>query len=192
MKNQITDQELQSKLDALPREISPENDVWPAINSRIGGHSAANPGSGSSNRWWIRAAAASVALAITAGIVLEREWNPASGTAQIGNTSMAQSHLIRSSALSGVVAASEAQYQAAFREFIAVGDTENHVTNQTLEKLTAGWTEMRESELGLSTALQQDPDNIFLNRKMLELRSRQLRFLKQIAALDKSSRRRMI
>ena len=192
MENQITDQELQSQLDALPREIAPENDVWSAISSRIGGQHANIAGPGSRNRWWFAAAAASVALAISAGVFLEREWNLAPGTEQRGFSSTAPDHMIRSGALTGVLAASEVQYQAAFREFISVGDTDSQVTKQTLEKLTAGWTDMQESEAGLMAALQQDPDNIFLSRKMLELRSRQLRFLKQMAALDKSSRRRMI
>jgi hypothetical protein len=192
MKNQITEQELQSRLDALPREIAPENDVWSAISSRIGGQHANIAGPGSKNRWWIAAAAASVALAISAGVFLERGWNLAPGTENPGFSSTAPDHMIRSGALTGVLAASEVQYQAAFREFISVGDTDSQVTKQTLEKLTAGWTDMQESEAGLMAALQQDPDNIFLSRKMLELRSRQLRFLKQMAALDKSSRRRMI
>lgn len=192
MKNQITDQELQSQLDTLPREIAPENDVWSAISSRIGDQHANIAGPGSKNRWWIAAAAASVALVISAGVFLEREWNTAPGTEQPGLSSTSSDHMIRSGALTGVLAATEVQYQAAFREFISVGDADSHVTKQTLEKLTAGWTDMQESEAGLIAALQQDPDNIFLNRKMLELRSQQLRFLKQIAALDKNSRRRMI
>jgi len=192
MKNQMTDRELISRLETLPREVSPENDVWPVISSRIERQGAIAHESGTSNRWWYRAAAASIALAITAGIMLEREWTSAPGVALPQIASAEQGQMIQSGALSGVLAASEAQYQAAFREFISVGDAENQVTSQTIEKLTAGWTDMRESEAGLSAALQQDPNSLFLNKRMLELRSRQLRFLKQIAALDKSSRRRMI
>jgi len=192
MKNQITDRELLSRLETLPREVSPENDVWPAISSRIERQGAIAHEPGTSNRWWYRAAAASIALAITVGILLEREWTSAPGATPPQIASAEQGQMMQSGALSGVLAASEAQYQAAFREFISVGDAENQVTSQTIEKLTAGWTDMRESEAGLNAALQQDPNSLFLNKKMLELRSRQLRFLKQIAALDKSSRRRMI
>ena len=192
MKNQMTDRELLSRLETLPREISPENDVWPIISGRIERQGAIVHESGTSNRWWYRAAAASIALAITAGILLEREWTSAPGATPPQIASAEQGQMIQSGALSGVLAASEAQYQAAFREFISVGDAENQVTSQTIEKLTAGWTDMRESEAGLNAALQQDPNSLFLNKRMLELRSRQLRFLKQIAALDKSSRRRMI
>ncbi len=192
MKNQMTERELLSRLETLPREVSPENDVWPVISSRIERQGAFSHESGTSNRWWYRAAAASIALAITAGILLDREWTLAPGAAPPVIASAEQGQMMQSGALSGVLAASEAQYQAAFREFISVGDAENQVTSQTFEKLTAGWTDMRESEAGLSAALQRDPNSLFLNKRMLELRSRQLRFLKQIAALDKSSRRRMI
>ena len=107
MKNQITEQELQSRLDALPREIAPENDVWSAISSRIGGQHANIAVPGSKNRWWIAAAAASVALAISAGVFLERGWNLAPGTENPGFSSTAPDHMIRSGALTGVLAASE-------------------------------------------------------------------------------------
>ena len=94
--------------------------------------------------------------------------------------------------LSGTLLATELEYQAAFREFISVGDPSSNLKHQTVERMIAGWKDLRESEAGLSLALQQNPGNPFLNEKMLKLRSRQLEFLKQIAALDRNSRRTMI
>ncbi len=190
MREQMTEKELQVRLGALPREITPDNDAWPAISNRIEQRHAA--GSGSSNRWWFSAVAASFVLAIAAGLLLGRQWSTAPGPVQTGTSSEAQSQIVLAAGLSGTLAATELEYQAAFREFISVGELDHFLSLKTLEKLTAGWKDLRESEAGLRTALQQNPDSFFLNARMLELRSRQLKFLKQIAALDRNSRRAMI
>ena len=48
---------------------------------------------------------------------------------------------------------------------------------------------MMRTEAELAGALEANPNDEFLNGRMLELRSRQLGFLKQLAALDRNNRR---
>jgi hypothetical protein len=188
MRKQLTEKELLARLGTLPREIAPDNDVWPAIAGRIEQRQQASSGPESSNPWWFRAAAASVALAIAVGILLGRQWSTTAGPMQPVSASTAHSLIVHTDGLSGTLAASELEYQAAFREFISIGKS-GDLTLETIAKLDDGWAELRKAEAGLRIALLENPGNLFLNTKMLELRSRQLGFLKHIAAMDKSSRR---
>jgi len=192
MNEKMTETGLLARLDALPREIVPGHDVWPAIANRIEKEPVGGVESVSSNRWWFPAAAASFAVLIAAGILLGRHDNTISAPTQAGFAARQQSELTRTGGLAGTLLATELEYQAAFREFISVGEPSGHLRHQTVEKMMAGWMDLRESEAGLSLALQQNPGNPFLNEKMLKLRSRQLEFLKQIAALERNSRRTMI
>jgi hypothetical protein len=192
MTEKLTETGLLARLDALPREIVPDHDVWPAIASRIDKEPADSPQPVSSNRWWFSAAAASFALLIAAGILIGRQESTVSTPDQVAIASEEQGELVRMGGLAGTLLATELEYQAAFREFISVGEHSGHLKYQTVDKMIAGWMDLRESEAGLSLALQQNPGNPFLNEKMLKLRSRQLEFLQQIAALDRSNRRTMI
>jgi len=192
MKEQMTEETLLARLAALPREKHPDNDVWPAIANRIEQQPVAMKESESSNRWWFGAVAASFALLIAAGVLLGPRWNTVRGPAEAVIAPAARGQLIQTSGLAGTLAATELEYQAAFREYISVGEPGDNLSLQTMEKLIAGWGDLRDSETGLNMALQQNPDSMFLNEKMLRLRSRQLEFLKQIAALDRNSRRTMI
>jgi len=192
MNEKTTEKELLARLGAVPREIVPDHDVWPAIANRIERESAVGPEPASSNRWWFSAAAASFTLLIAAGILLGRNGSTVPTPAQTGMAFQEHAELVLTGGLSGTLLATELEYQAAFREFISVGDPSGNLKHQTVERMIAGWMDLRESEAGLSLALQQNPGNSFLNEKMLKLRSRQLEFLKQIAALDRSSRRTMI
>ena len=88
-----------------------------------------------------------------------------------------------------VLAASEAEYQAAFREFITVGQAHERIPTMTVEKIETGWADLRQVETALADALARNPDDAFLNSRMLELRARQLGFLRQLASLDHSNRR---
>ena len=91
-----------------------------------------------------------------------------------------------------MLVASELEYQAAFREFVSVGESREYLLPQTVEKLDAGWVDLREAEAAMTEALRQNPGNAFLSTKLLELRSRQIDFLMQIAALDQNNRRTTI
>ncbi len=83
----------------------------------------------------------------------------------------------------------EAEYLAAFREFSGVGESRERMPTPVVENIETGWAELLQVEDALAEALAQSPNDPFLNRKMLELRARQLGFLRQLAALDHSNRR---
>lgn len=188
MKRRIEEQELLLRIAELPREVRPRNDPWAAISERIE-QKRASPG----KRWprssrvaW--AAAASVVLALAAGMTLGPRWTekPMPATAVESSARSVEPGDLR---LSPTLAASEAEYQAAFREFIAVGKARPSLSSRTLETIENGWSDLRDAERALTAALAADPENRFLNERMLELRARQLGFLQQLALLDQSNRR---
>lgn len=191
MKHDISEQDLIKRLGALPREIKPDRDVWPVISNRIG-QSGSRHLRKATNRWWKHAVAASFAIIFVSGILIGRQWDTAPGLAAAG-TSLAKSHqAMQVTGISGALTASELEYQAAFREFIAVGESQVYLPQQAVEKLIAGWADLGAAETALTSALRENPGNSFLSAKMLELRSRQLDFLKQIASLDQNARRATI
>ena len=55
------------------------------------------------------------------------------------------------------------------------------------ESIRRGWEEMRLTEAALTAAIDQFPGDPFLVRKMIDLRKRQLSFLKQIAAIEQTN-----
>jgi hypothetical protein len=191
MKQSLSEQELLERLGALPREIKPDGDAWPAIAQRIGQEDTGYRQQ-SSSRWWIHAVAASVAVVFVAGVLIGRQWDTAPGVAQPGFDLANQAQAAWVGGLAGALTASELEYQAAFREFISIGESRQNLPQQAVENLTAGWAELSEAESALTNALRDNPGNSFLSAKMLELRSRQLDFLKQIASLDQNSRRTTI
>ena len=188
MKQGLSEQELLQRLGALPREIKPDGDVWPAIAHRIGREDSGNR-QRSSSRWWMHAVAASVAVVFVAGFLIGRQWETAPGMATPGIDLASQEQALWLGGLAGALTASELEYQAAFREFISVGESRKNLPQLAVENLTAGWADLSDAETALTDALRDNPGNSFLSAKMLELRSRQLDFLKQIASLDQNSRR---
>jgi len=191
MKHDISEQELLERLGALPREIAPDRDVWPAISKVIGQKDTGHPKQ-SLNRWWKHAVAASLAVVFVTGILIGQQWGttPGSVSPEIALVNPDQSLWVNS--LAGTLTASELEYRAAFREFISVGEFQENLPQQTVNKLISGWAELGAAEAALTSALQENPGNSFLSAKMLELRSRQLDFLKQIASLDQNARRTTI
>ena len=141
MNRKLTEQDLLKRLEALPREISPAKDAWPAIAQKIGPQSSAKR-QYSSNRWWFRAAAACVAVAFVAGILLGRQWDTAPRSPQPESRLASQAYSPQAAGMAGVLAGSELEYQAAFREFVAVGSSREYLPPQTVEKLDAGWVEV--------------------------------------------------
>ena len=191
MKHEISEQELLERLGALPREIAPDRDVWPAISKGIGQKDTGHPKQ-SLNRWWKHAVAASMAAVFVTGILIGQQWGTTPGlvSPEIALVNPDQSLWVNS--LAGTLTGSELEYRAAFREFISVGESQEILPQQTVNKLITGWAELGAAEAALTSALQENPGNSFLSAKMLELRSRQLDFLKQIASLDQNARRTTI
>ncbi len=184
MKQGISEQELLARLGSLPREITPHTDVWPAIAQRIGQEDAPYRQQ-SSSRWWIHAVAACVAVVFVAGVLIGRQWDKTPGMEQPGFDLANQAQAV----WVGALTASELEYQAAFREFISVGESRENLPPHAVENLIAAWIDLSEAEAALTSALRDNPGNSFLSAKMLELRSWQLDFLMQIASLDQNSRR---
>ena len=170
-------------IDRLAREISPENDPWPQIEQRLGSRQGTVPQGRTG--WPMRALAASVAVAFVAGLIFGRQ--SVIDTSPSGSGTGAQASL----ALQGSMEAVELEYQAAFREFIPVGSSRAVLRAQTVQNIEASWGELQQAEMALLAALRDFPDNAYLNQKLLDLRSQQLGFMKQLATLDQFSRRKI-
>jgi hypothetical protein len=186
MSHQLEEKELLRRIGQLPREIPPRRDPWPLIAARIAQPRAARV---RTRHWLPLAAAASVVAALVLGLLLGPRLAepPAAGGLQV--TQEEQAPESRGTHTPAFLAGSEAEYQAAFREFIAVGRDRSSLSPRTIETIETGWADLRATETELAAALATHPDDRFLNTRMLELRARQLGFLRQIASLDQSNRR---
>ena len=186
MKRTVGEQELLRRISDLPREIAPGNDPWPAIAARIdaAGSRRVRP---ASPAWiWRAAVAASLVAAIAAGLLLGPRWG---GAPPAPVETAAVTPASEAPRVPPALAASEAEYQAAFREFVAVGGARPGLAPQTIDRIEAGWADLRATENALAAALSESPDNAFLAARMMELRARQLGFLQRLAALDQHYRR---
>jgi len=177
MSTSMNEKELLNRLAELPREMSPGRDPWPEISARIEGSSTPAGSTHSAPGWLFKAVAASVVLAFTAGFLLKPLWN--TGPAEVAGTP-------------GLLDTIDAEYLAAFHEFNNIGGSRGNLAPQTIEKIEMGWTDLRVTETALATALEENPGDLFLNERMLELRARQLSFLKQLITLDRNNRRMTI
>lgn len=179
---EMTEAELIRQLGELPRRMEPRNDPWPQIASRI----TAQPARPSrlANPWF--SLAAGVALAFAVGVFAGKNWQTTTDQS-FSDTDLA--NLDVTSSLGGALAGAEREYQAAFSEFATIGQSSPTLKATTLEAIEHDWQEMLDAESALTVALEQYPNNPWLNQRMLELRDRQLRMLKQLAGLDRTSRR---
>ena len=189
MKHKLDEQELLRLMADLPREIRPQNDPWQAIATRIARSRNQQPGGGFLRGRMMQAAAASLVLALFLGLLLgprmtETPPEAIEDVAQENASSGWQAY-----PLPAILEASEAEYQAAFREFIAVGEARPSLSLRTIETIESGWADLRAAESALALALAANPDDLFLRDRLLELRARQLGFLQQLAWLDQNNRR---
>ena len=58
------------------------------------------------------------------------------------------------------------------------------------DALRVSWEDLQQAEASLLAALAQYPTNTYLNEKLLDLRSQQLRFVKQLAMLEQNDWRK--
>lgn len=188
----MNEQELLKRIAELPREIRPERDPWEGIAARLddkAGGSENRPAAGQPAfhlQGWLPRAVAALAVIAVAVVLMSGPETAEQKPSLSRSASVADAP---STAIPVVLAGSEAEYQAAFREFISIGDSRNQISAGTVEKIETGWADLLQVETALSGALAQNPNDPFLNKRMLELRSRQLGFLRQLAALDHSNRR---
>lgn len=194
MSPRTSEKELLSRLANLPREISPGRDPWPGISAAIGRLAAGSGSAKSRTSRWFLAAAASVLLAVSAGLVLKPlyEESAMSTDSLVSSdtvTSPVESNVYENASAPGMFNLVDAEYVAAFREFGNAGGSHGALAPQTVEKIEMGWADLRSTEEALAAALEQNPNDLFLNERMLELRARQLGFLKQLVSLDRNNRR---
>ena len=169
-----TEQELLDGIARLPREIRPPHDPWLDIAARLDEPAAAaSPAPG----WALRAVAALAVVALALGVV----FSGPDRAAPVPEASQA--------AAPPIIVGSEAEYLAAFREFLPLGEARSALSAGTVATIENSWSGLVQAERALQAALDENPGSRFLNQKMLELRSRQLGFLRQLAVLDHSSRR---
>lgn len=185
----MNEQELLKRIAGLPREIAPGNDPWARIAARLDervadGAGESHAATGLRTRRWVPLAAAAAALLAIALVVTPVD-DPANTASDAARAAASPAPIPPPVVLAG----SEAEYQAAFHEFIAIGESREALPSMAVEKIESGWADLRQVETALKDALAQNPNDPFLNRRMLELRARQLGFLKQLAALDHSNRR---
>jgi hypothetical protein len=170
------------------------SNAW--VNFRVKSARTETPGRevsrASSSGWMLKAVAASVLLAFTVGLLLGPLRNDQPSGA-VDTVALEKTGLpAESFRLQGALIASESEYQAAFREFIPIGESRKSLPLKTVEMIESGWADLTDTETVLTAALEQNPEDQFLSGRMLELRARQLGFLKQLARLDRNSRRMTI
>ena len=194
MSPRMSEKELLDRLAELPREKTPSRDPWPAISAAIEALPGKAGGSGTGTTWWPRAAAAAVVLALAAGILLRPGFDdgaPVRGERVSSAPTAAAGTAVGepNARVTGMLDSLDAEYAAAFREFIGAGESRDVLAQQTVEKIEMGWADMRVAEEALSVALEQNPGDLFLSERMMELRARQLGFLKQLVSLERNNRR---
>ena len=92
--------------------------------------------------------------------------------------------------LAGTVETTEREFQAAFRELVPLDYSGMRVAGDDPESIRGSWDELQKAESSLLAALREYPANIFLNEKLMDLRSQQLQFVKQMVLLEQNNWRR--
>lgn len=179
----MKESELQSAIGSLPRSIKPQRDLWPVINKRLEAVDKVDNLPYKTPFWRTPAMAAAVLLALTSGIFIGRGMD----TRPTGQIS---SFVLEEYALIGTVEATEREYQAAFRELVPLDYSGMRLEGEQPDALRGSWEDLLQTEFSLLAALRQYPGNIFLNKKLLDLRSQQLQFVKQLALLEQNNWRR--
>ena len=174
--------ELQNAIGSLPRGIKPQRDLWPGIEMRLESVEKDDEIHYKAPLWRRPAMAAAVLLALTTGIFIGRGMD--SGPAGPTSQSMQEYALI------GTVQATEREYQAAFRELVPLDYSGLRLEGEEPDALRGSWEDLQQAETSLLAALQQYPTNIYLNEKLLDLRSQQLQFVKQLALLEQNNWRK--
>jgi hypothetical protein len=176
----MKESELNSAIGSLPRSIKPQRDLWPEINSRLESRDVQIEPKVSTPAWRMPAMAAAVLLALTSGIFIGRGLEaPSSGQLSILEY-----------ALAGTIENTEREYQAAFQELVPLDYSGMRLAGDDPESVRSSWQELQKAETSLLAALREYPADIFLNEKLLDLRSQQLQFVKQMVLLEQNNWRR--
>jgi hypothetical protein len=179
----MKESELHSAIGSLPRGIKPQRDLWPAINERLESVVRQAEPHNRFPAWRTSAMAAAVLMALTTGIFIGRGLD--TGPVDLASQTAMQYALI------GTVKATEREYQAAFSELVPLEYSGLRLDGAEPDALRGSWEDLLQAETSLLAALQQYPTNTYLNGKLLDLRSQQLQFIKQLALLEQNNWRRI-
>ena len=178
----MKESELNNAIGSLPRSMKPPRDLWPDISQRLETVEREGYVDNKPPSWRRPAMAAAVLLALTTGIFIGR------GMDTVPTEQMAQT--VQQYALIGTVKATELEYQAAFSELVPLDYSGLRLKGEEPDALRGSWEALLQAESSLLAALQQYPSNIYLNGKLLDLRSQQLQFVKRLALLEQNNWRR--
>jgi len=174
--------ELTNAIGALPRSMKPQRDLWPGISDRLGTVERESGEQYKAPFWRTPAMAAAVLLALATGIFIGRGMEPGAAGQML--------ETVEEYALIGTVKATELEYQAAFSELVPLDYSGLRLEGEEPDALRASWDALLQAETSLLAALQQYPSDIYLNGKLLDLRSQQLQFVKRLALLEQNNWRR--
>ena len=178
----MKESELQNAIGSLPRSMKSQRDLWPGINERLETVERKSGVQYKAPFWRAPAMAAAVLLALTTGIFIGRGFDFDS-VPQLSET-------VQEYALIGTVKATELEYQAAFAELVPLDYSGLRLEGEEPDALRGSWEALLQAETSLLAALQQYPSDIYLNGKLLDLRSQQLQFVKRLALLEQNNWRR--
>ena len=174
--------ELHKAIGSLPRNMKPQRDLWPGINTRLETVDRQGERQYKAPAWRTPALAAAVLMALATGIFIGRGMD-------VGPAGQ-MSETVQQFALIGAVKATELEYQAAFSELVPLDYSGLRLEGEEPDALRDSWEALLQAETSLLAALQQYPSDIYLNGKLLDLRSQQLQFVKRLALLEQNNWRR--
>ena len=178
----MKESELQNAIGSLPKSIKLERDLWPGINERLESIERSGTVRKPAGFWLKPAMAAAILIALTTGIFIGRGMD-------VGPVEQSSQTLMQY-ALIGTVKATEREYQAAFSELVPLEYSGLRLDGSEPDALRGSWEDLLQAETSLLAALEQYPMNTYLNGKLLDLRSQQLQFIKQLALLEQNNWRR--
>ncbi len=178
----MKESELQNAIESLPRSMKPQRDLWPGINRRLDPVNRVEKVRYKAPFWLTPALAASVLVALTTGIFIGRGLDTA--------PTVLPSQSVQEYALIGTVKATEREYQAAFSELVPLDYSGLQLEGAEPDALRGSWEDLLQAETSLLAALKEYPADIYLNGKLLDLRSQQLQFVKRLALLEQNNWRR--
>jgi len=174
--------ELHKAIGSLPCKMKPQRDLWPGINTRLETVDRQGERQYKAPAWRTPALAAAVLMALATGIFIGRGMD-------VGPAGQ-MSETVQQFALIGAVKATELEYQAAFSELVPLDYSGLRLEGEEPDALRDSWEALLQAETSLLAALQQYPSDIYLNGKLLDLRSQQLQFVKRLALLEQNNWRR--
>jgi hypothetical protein len=178
----MRESELQRSIESLPRSMKPQRDLWPDINKRLESAGKDEKVRYQTPSWFAPAMAAAVLMALTTGIFIGRGLD----LGPDGQTSQS----VQEYALIATVKATEREYQAAFSELVPLDYSGLQLEGAEPDALRGSWEDLLQAETSLLAALREYPTNVYLNGKLLDLRSQQLQFVKRLALLEQNNWRR--